>query len=219
MTCCYLYSWIYNSIWDDIVANGSQVPLNSTWNSEYDNNFNTLSPGNPIQLEVWDGMVSNWNTVSFNIRVPNTTWWTSYSLFWWVEPAVNWQLSTPSSTLNSDNTSITANEVNSASTISLSTRDGVDLDGNTERFRDFYSSNCTSWVSCILKLSLVSELVSTTGVSLPYLEYQISFWASNVPLRFIQINTSGKSYGFRKDLYIKVPQLTVWEAFDFTVLQ
>ena len=207
--------------WYEMTSNGSQIPLLWAWNSEYDNDFNVLSGSLPIQLEIWNGRVSNWGSVDVHIRVPNTTWGsTPYSLDDTVDSIVNWQISSPDNTLNSDGTTITAAEINSSSAISLWSRNGIDLQNNTSRFSDFYNAECTSGISCILKLSIISNLVANeNNTSIPYLEYQIDFWSDSVPLRFVQIEAIGKSNGFRKDLNVRVPQLTVDEAFDFTVLQ
>ena len=210
--------------WYEMTSNGSQIPLSWTGDSEFDVDFNLLAPSSPIQLEVWNDMISDWNNVDFNIRVPNTRWveW-PYTLAWWSDSIVNWQLSTPDTTFNSDDSLITANDINSPTPINLGIRNGQDLDGNLpDSMRDIYSSNCGSGSGCILKLSIISDiqLAWATGWSqIPYLEYQIDFWWDSVPLRFVQIEATGKSFGFRKDLNVRVPQLTVDEAFDFTVLQ
>ena len=211
--------------WYEMTSNGSQIPLPWTGDSEYDNNFNMLSRSNPIQLEVWNDRISpasNWNSnIAFDIRVPNTTWTASpYSLSNASSPIINWQLSSPNNTLNSDGSTITSGEVNSSAIIYLWNRNGVDLENNTLRFSDFYNTQCTTWVSCVLKLSIIWDLIATTNnSSIPYLEYNINFWWDSVPLRFVQIETTGKSNGFSKNLNVRVPQLTVDEAFDFTVLQ
>ena len=208
--------------WYEMTPNGSQIPLSWTGDSEYDDDFNLLAPSSPIQLEVWNDMISDWNNVDFNIRVPDTGWpWWAYTLAWWTNFIINWQLSTPDTTLNSDDSLITANDVNSTTDINLGSRYGKTLDDNSpQRLRDFYNAECTTWVSCSLKLSIIWNLVATTGnTSIPFLEYNIDFWWDLVPLRFVQIESTGKSFGFRKDLNVRVPQLTVDEAFDFTVLQ
>jgi hypothetical protein len=73
--------------------------------------------------------------------------------------------------------------------------------------------------NCILKLSVVNKLETIAGTSVPYIEWYIDFGSKKVPLRNARIETQGKTYGFRKDLEVSVPQQTISEAFDFTVFQ
>jgi hypothetical protein len=61
------------------------------------------------------------------------------------------------------------------------------------------------------------ETIETTKV--PYLEWYIDFDSKTVPLRYARIHAEGKSYGFKRDFYIRVAQQTISEAFDFTVFQ
>ena len=220
----------------DMTSNGSQIPLPWKWNNQFDAdwnlttipNFNRLSRSNPIQLEVWNNMISSWTSVDFYIRTPNTTGTSSpYSLANSTNSIINWQLSTPNKTLNSRDTNpanpdstITSAQINSSAPISLASRNGVDLENNNLRFSEFYDNECTSWVSCVLKLSVIGNLIASSNDSvIPYLEYRIDFWSDIVPLRFVQIDAVWKSNGFSKNLNVSVPQLTVDEAFDFTILQ
>ena len=224
-----------NNIWDQdakalstlsedfgytIIANGSQIPLDERWNSEYNNNYNTLSKNNPIQLQIWNDLINNWSTVSLDLRVPATLDnGGAYSVWWTTDPIVNWQISSPENTLNSDGSWFTANDINSSSQINIWTRRWIDLQWNTSSISTFYASNCVTQV-CALKISVIEDMRATVSNSfLPYLEYQIDFWSSVVPLRFAQIESSWKSFWFRKDLEANIPQLTLDEAFDFTVLQ
>ena len=216
--------WDAIDYWYQITANGSQIPLLWKGNSEFDQGFNIFSRSRPIQLEVWNNRILNWNDINFIIRVPNTTITNSaYTLAGWSNPIVNWQLSSTVTTLNSDDSLITSNDINSTTNINLGTRYGQDLDENTpQRLRDFYTDNCGSGSGCVLKLSVIWPLKATASARwslIPYLEYQINFWSASVPLRFAQIESTGKSFGFRKDIQVAIPQLTVDEAFDFTVLQ
>jgi hypothetical protein len=85
---------------------------------------------------------------------------------------------------------------------------------------NFYSDNCNDGnESCTLKLSIIDTLETTASVQIPYLEWYIDFYTKNVPLRYAMVQSSGKAYGFKKDLEIRVSQQTVSEAFDFTVFQ
>jgi hypothetical protein len=112
---------------------------------------------------------------------------------------------------------------NTCSGIDFSFKQWIDLNGSQtsqERFATFYGNNCTaSTASCILKLSIVNKLETINLTKIPYLEWRIDFWGKSVPLRYEVIQASGKSYGFRKDLELRIPQQTVSEAFDFTVFQ
>lgn len=203
----------------DITAIWSFIPLPNTGNSDFDNNYNTISQSDPIQLEV--GNLSNnpnWWLVAFDINVPDTKRSaTLQTLDWGSTPIVNWQISSPSNTLNSNNTAISATDINSTSTITLGSKAWIDSNGATPNFSTFYNANCRTQ-SCVLKLGVINSLTSGS-TKIPYLEYRIDFQWDNIPLRFTQIHTSWKSSGFRKDLHIKVPQLTIDWAFDFTVLQ
>ena len=73
-----------------------------------------------------------------------------------------------------------------------------------------------------MKLSLINPLYTTTGLKIPYLEYTINPWDNvwtKFPLYYTTIDTSWKSYWFKKDLNVRVPQQTTNQAFDFTLFQ
>jgi len=92
---------------------------------------------------------------------------------------------------------------------------------SSSNFSDFYSSECWAWKNCILKISPIENMFinDVNSTVIPYLEYQIRVVSGVIPTRFTNINASGKSFGFQKNFNVKVPQITVDQAFDFTVFQ
>ena len=215
----------------DITASWTLLPPAWQWNSEFDNNWNKISANFPVQLEIWNNMVVDWSNVAFRFRVPdldgnNENDEQNDEELDGSGAIVNWQLSSGSGTLNSTSWSwIEASDVDWIA-INFSSKKGTLLDGSgslenfiSEFYRDT-SHGCDSY--CSLKLSIVNKLNSTIGgksVQVPYLEWKIDFWNNNVPLRYAIINARGKSYWFTKNLKVRIPQQTVIEAFDFTIIQ
>lgn len=205
------------------------MPTPWFWMSDFDNNWDTMSLSNPVQLSVW-GSITNINTLRLFLRVPNldnnslTTETLSGSTNL---PIINWQISSPSMTLNSNTGSILkVNQVCSSTAtcstwIQLSTLSWDRLDGVVNTIASFYSSNCTWANKCILKLSVVNELKTTWNVAIPYIEWKLNSSTSTniLPLRYSRIRSDGKSIDFTKSLEVRVPQETVSEAFDFTIFQ
>lgn len=223
-----------SSVWisNHIVASWSLLPPVWQWNSEFDNSWNKISSGFPIQLDIWNNIVSNWWNVRFYFRVPDLDWknWNNERLEG-INPIINWQLSSEFDTLNSTWSWVDSSLIN-WSWIDFSFKDWVRLDGTLEDFPSFYddtSHGCNSWSSkkCSLKLSIINNLnsnIESELVQVPYLEWKIDFdndnsGINNVPLRYVIIDAAWKSYWFRKDLKIRIPQQSVIEAFDFTVFQ
>ncbi len=202
-------------------------------NSEYDSpdfEWNIISSWNPIQLSVWNWYIdTSVDDIIIKFRIPdlNLNWnnddltlsWSTLSL-----PIVNWQLSSSNNTLNASWSIIKANQID-WSEIILNDLQWVDLnwnETNSEKVENFYDTNCL-WLSlCTLKFSVVNKLESDDlfdPVTIPYLEWQLNTWDSIIPLRYTKIESSGKSYWYKKDLEVKVAWPTVNEAFDFTVFQ
>jgi hypothetical protein len=200
----------------DMFASWTVLPRSWEGNSEFDKNYNIIRIWEPIQIEVWDNKIIPTN-FKITLKVPSLGA-TPSALSWGLNlKVINWQLSWQNDILNASWSYIVASEIGWA-TISLWSKDWLTLDNSPEKFSNFYSSNCITWISCKLKMSVISKLETTTSQSIPYLEWKIYAWW-NIPLRYRIINTTWKSYGFRKDLNVKVPQQTVNEAFDFTVFQ
>ncbi len=222
-----VYDYEFNSsvIW-------STLPENGMWDSYYDNDYNKIMTWNPIQLSIWYWMLSWWN-IDVIFRVPDLN---EDSLFnqelvdisWddmWI---INWQLTSASSTLNSHSGSlIKVSEVNDMTTwsdnippddLDMWSRDWRLLDWSSSNFSSFYNSNCNWSNECILKFSVINELI-TSDWGVPYLEWQIDTWSDNIPYRYSRIYSEGESYWFVKQIDVRVPQETVSEAFDFTVIQ
>lgn len=212
--------------WYDISSQWNYIP--SVWegNSEYDTNWNILSPSEPIQLFVGWGNIWNGGTVSFPVirfRTPDVSWaWRPTLAAATNSWAILWQISSTTDTLNpQNNTFITVFDVNNISNIGVNfgSRAGQILSGGSQTIDTFYSSNCNSVsAACSLKFSLMTNLIDMSWTSIPYLEYQI---VSNnaIPLRFSKILAEGNYNGYLKTLEVNIPQQTLNQAFDFTVFQ
>lgn len=200
------------------------IPAVWYWNSYFDTTktYNSINEVNPVQLEIWNNMI--WGNINLYFRNPdidNDWFYTDSTLSWSSSnPIIIWTLSSDSNTLLAQSSSqIFASDINSFSlNFNLTSKVWEDLNGNTLTFINFYNSNCNSWKSCILKLSVVNELLTTAWAKVPYVEYKIEF-SDTIPLRYTTIDSIWKSYWFRKNIQVKVPQQTTNQAFDFTVFQ
>ena len=224
-------STIAGSAWKtfSIDAKWQNLPPLWEWNSEFDANFNwnTIWQWEPIQLEIWDNIISNWANFNLYLRVPNLDKiLSSWESLIWSNNIVNWQLTSTSDALNSDDSSlIDVSEINSSDTpdsslnrINFSSLWGIRLNWNTQNFQAFYSSNCGVWNRCILKLSIIDDLDLGSNKIAPFLEWKIES-NDEILLRYSIAESTWISFGFKKDLKIRIPQTTVNEAFDFTIFQ
>lgn len=210
----------------------SVVPESWKWESNFDKDWGILWQNTPVHIYLPNSV--NWINTKIYIRVPNFDGNSgtdeSLDALLATEDVVNWQLASKSEVLNSvsigsrfiwgdichSNVSCTSKDISSLNWVLL---DGT----TTDTFWHFFSMKCSPNFSCILKLSLVNKLLwQSSGVSwkkIPYLEYKINFDSVYVPYNRVLINTSGKSYGFRKDFSFDFPLKMLNEAFDFTVFQ
>lgn len=198
---------------------------NSSWTTLPLVGYNRISAWDPIQLSIWDNFLAS-NSLDIEIRVPdlNNDWNQDETLSWWTLWIVNWQLSWQNNTLNSSWSLINADKINHASnkiTNFNASLAWVDLYWNPSNFSTFYTNNCNStWSWCSLKLSVVNKLETTAWVIIPYLEWRITTWGTDIiPLRYTKVEASGKSYWYKRDLEIKIPSNTVNQALDFTIFQ
>lgn len=222
-----------------ITASWNIIPASWEWNSHFDADWNMISPWEPIQFFINDNV--NWAETKFYFKVPNIKNWVTISLSWWTMPIINWSLTWSGKTMFASWSQIMAlnNEIfNSMSswslTPSLHNRAWLDLDDIWWTLADFYNwtsafiwnvwlwpnwSVCSSY-NCVLKFSIVNDLVSTNGEMIPYLEYKIDMWANaSIPLQYAIIKTDGYSYGFKKSIKREKLQNMSDAVWDFTVFQ
>lgn len=223
-----------SSAWEDIDWQRN-LPAIWQWNSPYNSNFNIISPYEPIQLEVWKWKIKDFNWFEFFFRVPNFKNWTTLTISWpnrteylW------WMLSASNDTLIASWNNITRDKIKNSNqnfttpstdlSFKLNDLNWSTLTWTYLSFSDFYNTNCNwtnSW--CILKISVINKLKLTDWTIIPYLEYNSSPHSSVnnniIPDRYTTIQSSWKSYMYRKDLKVKIPQQTVNQALDFTVFQ
>lgn len=209
------------------ISSWSVLPTSLYWNSEFDNNWNSINLTNPVQLSIWNWFITNILQFKVDFRVPNLDNLPSAeTLSWATLPIINWQISSSDMTLNSNSWStIKANEV-CASNLTCTTWINIynlsweQIDWTTSTIQTFYSNYCSTWINeCILKFSIINDLNTTSWVVIPYLEWKIRTSWENIPLRYSVIESEWKSTWFVKNLEVNVPQETVSEAFDFTVFQ
>lgn len=203
----------------------SLLPPIWEWNSEFDEDWNIISSGLPVQLVVWNWMLVSDFEIAF--RVPNLDddILSTETLSWGTLEIVNWQLSSNSNSLYASGSIIKASEIlNSdedfSNASSIMNNDWRLLNWWTETFNNFYTDECDnsgSW--CILKFSVVNKLETSNSISIPYLEWKIDFDTSVVPRRYTKIEAWWKANWYKKWLEVKIAWQTVNEAFDFTVFQ
>lgn len=199
----------------------TQIPALWKWNSTFSKDWDSLSVADPIQLIIWYWFITNLATLNIDFRVPDLNndliFWET--LDWTTSPMVNWQLSSETDVLNSISTSVfTADNINWWN-IQFAALNGKKVsDSSTVTFSTFFSTNNCNSNKCVLKISVIDDLKSSSKI-IPFLEWKITAWANSVPLRYSTVESVWKSNGFSKNLQIRVPQETVSEAFDFTVFQ
>lgn len=252
-------SWNSKSYNYNTLAKWWVIPRSWYWNSEFNTDYNRISQSDPIQLEVWGNILTDWNNIKFYFRVPDNddqtkklesqesqsrkvdaNWNVIFDTY--PTPIIIWSLSSSDKTLNTqdmniatwnhiDSNLITANKINNwSSWFDIWFRYWV-IYGWTvvawkpvddeKRFDAFYSENCWSSKSCILRIMVVNnvKLNDSKNTPLPYLEYKLDFWDNTVPDRYTIVETSGRSQDFKRNLEIRIPQQTITEALDFTVIQ
>ena len=217
-----IFSWSINSKYSTF-SSWSVLPPAWEWNSEYDKDWNIISSGDPIQLSIWGWDFNTSDNLDITFRMPSiynsdTLSWSTFFPYIWI---VNWQLSWNSDSLNSSWSIINANQINLQTTINFNNLQWINLNWDQwvdEIFSTFYNNNCISNL-CSLKLSLINKIETTDWVSIPYLEWKLTSWFSIIPTRYSKIESSGKSYWYKKDLKIRIPSNTINEAFDFTIFQ
>jgi len=211
--------------WYDIASLGTQIPISWEWNSEYDTDWNRISSSEPIQLFIGNNLLSASMTgiTTIRFRTPDISGSGRPTLAWssgsW---AILWQISSIAETLYPrDSAFITIWNINSVTNVwaNFWSKQWQQIDGTTYlSAASFYGANCNGTKSCSLKLSIIGDLVDTSGKNIPYLEYQI-VTSSPIPLRFSKILAEGNYNGYAKTLEVNIPQQTLNQAFDFTVFQ
>ena len=218
-----------------IAAMTSVVPRAGEGNSEYDKDWNTISPGAPIQLRFNHNL--NWSDVNafkITFRIPNL--WTGYTFVNAGSGIINWTLSDGSGAilLGSGAGMITPTEITNSTLLSLTAREGADISsslsgseiGRALSIGDFYSDYLGSACSaqkCTIRFSIINALSVISGTqttTLPYLEYKIQLGSGiQIPEQYASIKTEGYYRGFKKTTVKKIRQLTGNEALDFAVFQ
>jgi len=228
----WVISYNYQIIWE-----WNLLPPLWQWNSEYDNDWNIIAPNNAIQLEIWAWII-DWSEAYFHFRIPDIG--SNEILQWWTWAIINWQISSETDLLTATGSWVSADIINDYNDgddgLQMDSLLWATLENGDIRITDFYDSNidfaindtsdCSSSnTQCTLKFSIVNPLVLepawgfNSGIQLPYLEWKMEFWTNDVPLRYANLESEWKSYGFEKKLNVKIPQQTIVEAFDFTVFQ
>lgn len=207
------------------------IPLTWSWNSEYDKDYNTISPTEPLQIQVWSWYLTNpWSWIQFYFRVPDLdgdSFANDETLSWNTLPIINWMLSSENDTLIASWTYIDANGIKKANCSwtcdwKIDWQAWLVLSWSAQNFdQTYYNNNCWTNSWCSLKFSIINplELNDASSTKLPYLEYKITWLSSNFPDRYTKIKSSWKSYWFQKNLEVKIPQQTVNQALDFTIFQ
>ncbi len=230
---------VWSGTWRSLtVQTGSSImPAAWFWNSPYDDDYNIISLGAPVQIVI-PPLLGTWSNVTFEFRVPNvsSTSWTG------IDNAMNsswiilWTLwySWASIYASGETQIFKWNDVNAPMT-TFSSFSGITNTGSVISVGWFYSSpeylwnngsNCNPY-NCTLKLSMIRPVRTSWAYprwladwrSLPFLEYKINFNGVNVPSQFMTLDASAYAYGFQRTRRIRIPQITTNTALDFAVLQ
>jgi len=208
-----------------IFSSWSFLPAPWHGTSDFDKDWSKISPSNSVQIFLPTGI--NWTNIKIYFRVPYFSDNLEMSSVWAI---INWQISAKTDILNSSSeigqrftkTDICDSSDTSCTWNSISWKQGFKLDNTTSTISSFYGSNCWVNYECVLKFSIINELIAkklTSTIKIPYLEYKIDFDWKNVPSNVVRIDAKGSSYWFRKDFTLYYPRDFLINAYDFTVFQ
>ncbi len=218
-----------------VFTGGDTMPMAWRWNSPYDRDYNIIALGQPVQIVIPNGI--NWSNVYFEFRVPSidTTAGTGVANTLTSSGIILWTLGYSGASLYASwETQIFQWADINTSTNRFSSFSGITNSGSNVTLTTFYTTSqyldtggarC-AWYVCTLKLSMIRpvETSLTTwgtpdGRILPFLEYRINFWWTNIPSQFMTLDATAYSYGFQRTQVINIPQITTNTALDFAVLQ
>lgn len=232
------------------------IPAPGEGNSDYSSDWNKVGPNDPVQIFLTGGM--DWTKVNFTFRVPQVASLGAVTLsggYYDLSGTglVAWTMASSNGAFFgplSETGAFTVDDVNPSNASQVvgsfngrtrfDQRDGRDNDAFSETLESFagnYSPSPTAQPNCdnpanlcSLRLFGIRPIVTASGQTIPYLEYQIRFREANdctsvggnnvnhcLPDRFVKISSSGYSYGFRRDIVKKVPQATAVQGLDVTV--
>lgn len=120
------------------------IPPVGEGESEFDTDWNTISPANPLQLEVGNASISDWNNVEFYFRVPDLDGDGSFvdqTLSGTTTPMINWSISGGGDTMNATGSHILAGDIDGTA-INFASKTGIDLQKNTSFLSAFYTTHC-----------------------------------------------------------------------------
>lgn len=220
----------------NVSTGSSLIPKLGEGNSSFDNNYNIITLGEPVQLVIPDGI--DWTQVNFDFRVPTIngmTWDVSTVAdnSWFILWTIGY---TGASLFASGETEIFIWDdinnwlgfnsfwnkywiTNTWSTLNVSSFYSDPTDEFLGNGGAFGGTNC-AWYSCTLKLSLIRTVPLDDGRVIPFLEYKISFpaWIT-VPSQYMTLESSAYAYGFFRSRTVRIPQITTNTALDFAILQ
>ena len=205
-----LYEFYNSDVWEEsqkslsesvdygyqMQGNGARFPELWEWNSWVNVNWNRISLDDPVQLFVGRDRLAWASFLRFRVRVPNFDANRIEKLDTTTDDdLILWQLSSSNGSLFTRKWSlITESEINgSGITKNIWSDDGAeqwDINSSTGvRFSNFYDANCTGPDDeCILKISIIGDLLSSSWNEYPYLEYIITTPRS-LPAPFMQITS------------------------------
>ena len=230
-----IQTWWVNVGRSLIVSTGSSIiPKSGEGNSTFDQDYNIITLGQPIQLVIPHGI--NWDNVNFIFRVP-TIWsastgvnmdaTNSWFILWtigysWASLFASWE----TNIFKWDYINATAS-LNEFGTFSWMTNSWSRMSVNafyndltpTSEYLGSWWTKCT-WYVCTLKLSLIRPVPLDDGRIIPFLEYKIVFLdGNNIPSQYMILESSAYSYGFFRSRTVRIPQINTNTALDFAILQ
>lgn len=212
------------------VSTGASImPEAGKGNSPYDDDYNIISLGNPVQIVIppWLG---DWTTVSFEFRVPNIgSWSTLVSSSMSASGLILWTLGYSGASLYASGETEIFRwwDIGTPTTALFPAFDGLTNSWSSVQVSDFTTNvnylwtnwaNCADY-ACTLKLSIIRPVLTDDNISLPFLEYRIDFGSVPVPSQFMILEATAYAYGFQRTRTIRIPQVTTNTALDFAVLQ
>lgn len=209
---------------------GTTVPVADHGNSPYDDDWNIIGIGDPVQLVIPEGI--DWNTVDFYFRIPQITSDSSTGVHITMANSgvILWTLtSTGNSLFASGETNIFLGNAIDSSPQVIATKLWSTSTGQIVAFGTFYDNylgingSICSGYHCVLKLSMIRELAVNNLASgentLSFLEYKIDFDTTSIPQEYMKIQATGYANGFLRKRILELPQLTTDGALEFAVLQ